>query len=151
MEFNKALHFAVILAWEDLKRVTPPHAVKIEYQCEPGSSLDHLNVWLARSKGYEDLVCDYWTWASSDHAAGARFRNGHSSDQLAQTLGFLMKNQNQFTRLPDACRNGMVLTYPPAEEERTEATAWMRGLHGAATDICRAAEEEEKVPLEARR
>lgn len=140
MEFDKALHFAVILAWDDLKKAAPPYLVKIEYQCEPESSLDYLSVWLAQSRGDEDLVCDYWTWTSSEHPAGARFRNGHYSEQLAETIGFLMQNQDQFTRLPDACRHGMVLTYAPTEEERTEAAAWLGGLHGNATNICRTTE-----------
>jgi hypothetical protein len=42
-----------------------------------------------------------------------RFRNGHCSDQLAQTLDLIMKNQDQFTHPADASRNGMVLD-PPA-------------------------------------
>lgn len=146
MEFDKALHFAVILAWEDLKKVTPPYLVKIEYQGEPGSSLDHLSVWLARSRGYQDLVCDYWTSTSPEHPAGARFRNGHFSEPLAENLGFLMRNQDQFTRLPDACRNGMVLTYPPNENELAEAAAWQRGLVPTTANISRA-EIEERVSV----
>ena len=133
MEFDKALHFAVILAWEDIERVTPPDLVRAEYQGEPGSYLDYVSVWLSRSRGHQDLVCDYWAWTSSEHPAGARFRNGHSSARLAGTLEFVMKNQDQFTRLPDACRKGMVLTYPPTEEERAEAAAWLRSLRGTAT------------------
>lgn len=147
MKLDKALQFAVILAWEDLKKVTPPYLVKIEYQCEPGSSLDHLSVWLARSRGYQDLVCDYWTSTSPEHAAGAGFRNGHSSEQLAEALGFILKNQDQFTRLPDACRNGMVLTYSPNENELAEATAWQQGLDPTTANICRAAEIEERVSV----
>lgn len=145
MEFDKALHFAVVLAWEDLKKVTPPYLVRTEYQCEPGSSLDNLSVWLARSRGYEDLVCDYWTWASTDHPAGTRFRNGHSSEQLAETLEFLMMHQDRFTRPPDACRNGMVLTYPPTEEEFRAATIWRRGLGTISTNIWHAVEEKVSV------
>lgn len=147
MEFDKALRFAVILAWEDLERVTLPYLARVEYHCEPGGSLNHLGVWLARSRGYQDLVCDYWAGASAEHPAGAHFRNGHSSEQLAGTLEFLMKNQDRFTRLPDACRNGMVLIYPPGEDARSEAAAWQRGLHGTAADICRSSESEEPVSV----
>ena len=133
MELDKAFQFAVTLAWEDLMKTTQPGAARVEYQCEPGTSLDYLSVWSVRAWGYYDLVCDYWTWASPAHPRGTGFKNGHSSDQLAETLDFIMKNQDQFTRPADACRDGLVLIDPPAGDERTEAATWMRGVQGAAT------------------
>jgi len=45
MELDKALTFAVILAWEDLMKVTNPCSARVEYRCEPGTSLDYLSVW----------------------------------------------------------------------------------------------------------
>jgi hypothetical protein len=86
-------------------------------------------------------VCDYRTLTSSAHPSGIRFRNGHHSDELAQSLDFIMKNQERFMRPADACRDGLVLIYPPTEGERTEAGTWMRGLHSAATNVSRAADE----------
>ena len=141
MELDKALQFAVILAWEDLMKVTEPRLVRVEYRGEPGTSLDYVSVWSVRAGGYQDLVCDYRTWASSAYPSGVRFRNGHSSDRLAQTLDFIMKNQDQFTRRADACRDGLVLIYPPARDERAEAATWMRGVHGTTTDLGAAADE----------
>ncbi len=90
-------------------------------------------------------MCDYWTWTSSAHPGGVRFRNGHSSDKLAQTLDFIMKNQDQFTRRADACRDGLVLIYPPTGDECTEANTRMREVHGSATNFAGAADE--RVPL----
>jgi hypothetical protein len=95
--------------------------------------LDYVGVWSVKAWGYYDLVCDYWTWTSPTHPSGAGFKNGHSSDQLAETLDFIMKNQDQFTRPADACRDGLVLIDPPTGEERTEAATWMRGVQGAPT------------------
>jgi hypothetical protein len=140
MKLDKAFKFAVILAWEDLMKVNQSPSVWVEYQCEPGTSLDYLRVWAAKSGGSNDLVCDYWTWTSSAHASGVRFTNGYHSDTLALTLDFIMRNQDQFTRPVDACRDGLVLIYPPTEDERTEATAWMSGVHGTASNVCRAAD-----------
>jgi hypothetical protein len=145
MELDRAFQFAVILAWEDLLKVATPRSARVEYLCEPGTSLDYLSVWSDRAGGYQDLVCDYWTWASSAHPGGVRFRNGHCSDKLAQTLDFIMKNQGQFTRRGDACGHGLVLICPPDADERTEAATWMRGVHGTATDSGHAADE--SVPL----
>jgi hypothetical protein len=59
MELDKALKFAVILAWEDLMKVTSPCSARVEYRCEPGTSLDYLSVWSVRAGGEQDLLCDY--------------------------------------------------------------------------------------------
>jgi len=52
---------------------------------------------------------------------------------LTDTLGFIMKNQDQFTRPADASHHGLVLVDPPAVDERQQAATWMnqqvRGSH----------------------
>ena len=133
MELNKGFRFAVILAWEDLVKVSRPCSARVEYLCEPGAALDYVSVWSVRAGGQQDLVCDYWTWTSSAHPSGLRFRNGHHSDQLAQTLDLIMKNQDHFTHPANACRNGLILIHPPASEELTEATTWIKAFGGATT------------------
>ena len=141
MELDKAFEFAMISAWQDLMKVACPCSVRVEYQCEPGTSVDYLSVWSVRAGGKQDLVCDYWTWTSSSHPSGVHFRNGFHSDQLGQALDFILVNQDQFTRRADACRNGLALIYPPTEDERTEAATWMSGVHRAATNVSRAGDE----------
>jgi hypothetical protein len=145
MKLDKAFEFAVILAWEDLMKVATPSLVRVEYRCEPGTSLDSVSVWSVNALARQDLVCDYWTWASAAHPVGVRFRNGHYSDRLALTLDFIMKNQAQFTCRADACRDGLVLIYPPTEDELTEASRWMGEVQGTATNFGGAADE--RVPL----
>jgi len=49
---------------------------------------------------------------------------------LADSLGFIMNNQDQFTRPADAGRNGLVLIDPPAADERQEAATWMNQIRG---------------------
>jgi hypothetical protein len=137
MELDTALKFAVILAWEDLMKVTSPCSARVEYRCEPGASLDYLNVWSVGAGGKQDLVCDYWTWTSPAHPSGIRFSSSFHSDQLGQALDFILMNQGQFTRRTDACRDGLALIYPPTADERTEAATWMKGVHGAPTNISR--------------
>jgi hypothetical protein len=44
-------------------------------------------------------------------------------------------HQDQFTRRPEAGRQGLVLIYPPAGEECTEAAKWMRGVPDLATHL----------------
>jgi hypothetical protein len=141
MELDMALEYSVILAWEDLVKVTNLCSARVEYQCEPGVSLDYLSVWSVRAGGEQDLVCDYWTWTSSAHPNGVHFRNRFHSEQLAQALDFILVNQDQFTRRADACRDGLALIYPPTEDERAEAATWMSGAHGAATNVSRPGDE----------
>ena len=125
MQLDMAFQFAVMQAWEDLAKVTEPSSIRVEYQSEPGTSLDYLRIWSDRGGGYQHLVCDYSTWTSPAHPSGVRFTNGYPSEDLGQNLDFIMKNQDQFTRLPDACHDGLALIYPPTEDERIEASSWM--------------------------
>ena len=140
MELDKALQLAVIAAWDDLMKASQPSSARVEYQGKPGTSLDNVSVWSAKAWGYHDLVCDYWTSASSAHSSGVSFKNGHGSDKLTDTLGFIMKNQHQFTRPADAGRNGLVLIDPPGADERQEAVTWMnQQVRGSHTKFANAA------------
>src|SRR2546427_9064374 len=98
LELDKAFQYAVTLAWDDLMKPIEPRAIRVEYLCEPGSPLGHLSVWSVRAGGYQDLVCDFRASASPAHPSGACSGNRHSSDKLAATLDFILKNQGQFTR-----------------------------------------------------
>jgi hypothetical protein len=60
---------------------------------------------------------------------------------LGQSLDFIMKNQDQFARPSDACRNGLVLIHPPTGDQRVEATIWRAESHGIATNFGSAADE----------
>jgi hypothetical protein len=126
LELDKAFQHAVTLAWDDLITPIEPRAIRVEYLWEPGSPLEHLSVWSVRAGGYQDLVCDFRASASLAHPSGACFGNRHSSEKLAVTLDFIMKNQGQFTRPADAGRHGLVLLYPPEANDRAEASAWMK-------------------------
>jgi hypothetical protein len=126
MELDKAFQLAVILSWGDLMKVSEPSLVRVEYLGEPGTPVDDLTVWSVQSRGHYYLVCDYWTGTSPTHPSGTRFRNGHCSDKLAESLDFIMKNQDQFTRAADACRHGMVPVHAPDGDDRTEAANWVR-------------------------
>jgi len=128
LELDEALHYAVTLAWEDLKTPIEPRSIRVEYLSEPGTVLDHLSVWSVRARGYQDLVCDYWARASSAHPTSMRFENAYCSDQLARILELILSNQGQFTRPADAGRHGLVQIHPPDADDRTEAAAWMKAI-----------------------
>jgi len=141
MQLDKALQFAVVQSWEDLTKGTEPCSIRVEYQGEPGTPLDYLRIWSDRSGGYQRLVCDYWTWTSPAHPSGVHFTNGYLSDGFGQTLDFIMKNQDQFARPSDACRDGLVLIHPPSGDQRAEAATWRAESHGIATRFGSAADE----------
>ncbi|MBZ5554224.1 MAG: hypothetical protein LAO21_16020 [Acidobacteriia bacterium] len=46
-----------------------------------------------------------------------------------------MEHQDQFTRRPEAGRHGLVLIYPPAGDECTEAATWMREVPDLAPHV----------------
>jgi hypothetical protein len=125
MELDNAFRLAVIQSWEDILKVPNSCSARIEYQQETGTSLDYLSVWSDRPKGYQFLICNYWTTTTSAHPRGARFANEYRSDQLAQSLDFIMNNQDQFPRPAGASRSGLVLIHPPSGEDRAEAATWM--------------------------
>ena len=131
MELDKALQFAVILAWGDLMRTSQSRSVRVEYRGKPESALDNMSVWSSKVWGYHDLVCDYSTSALSSYPSGVCFKNGYGSDKLADSLSFIMHNQDRFTRVADAGHNGLVLIDPPARDERQEAAAWMNQVRGS--------------------
>ena len=120
---DDAFRSAVIQAWDDLAEVTTPRAVNVEYLCEPGAPLDHVSVWLVKAGGYQDRVCDYWTWISSARPRDSRFWNSYHSNKLAHALEFIMENQERFPRPADVGPHGLVRAFPPTEEERAEAAA----------------------------
>ena len=132
MEFDKAVRLAVILSWEELQKTFESGSVRVEYQREAGTSLDYLSVWSDRPKGYQFLICNFSTTSLLANPSGAHFANGYHSDQLAQTLGLIMKNQNQFTRPVNAGQSGLILVGAPTGEDRAEATAWMSGVSSGA-------------------
>jgi hypothetical protein len=134
MKLDKTLQFAVILAWDDLMKAGEPSSIRVEYRSKPGIALDNVSVWSSKVWGFHDLVCDYWTRASSAHPSGVCFKNGQNSDKLADSLGFIMKNQDRFTRPADAGGNGLVLIDSPAADERLEAASWMNQVRGSDID-----------------
>ena len=141
MQLDKALQFAVVQSWEDLTRGSEPCSIRVECQGEPGTSLDYLRIWSDRGGGYQRLVCDYWTWTSPAHPSGVHFTNGYRSDGLGQSLDFTMKNQDQFTRPSDACRDGLVVIHPPTGDERAEAATWRAESRGSSQNSSGAAVE----------
>ena len=148
MELDKALEYAVILAWEDLTKGSEPWAVRVEYQCTPGASLDSLLIWADKGGGYRHLICNYSIWSSPAHPSGVVFTEGSYSDGLGKNLDFIMKNQHRFTcRAVDASRQCFILIHPPTTDERAEAATWRAESYGGAQNSGEAAVD--RIPVSA--
>ncbi len=130
MTFDKALQYAVVLGWDDLKTPDEPQSVRVEYIPNPRARLENLNVWAVDEAGHQFLVCEYWSWTSADHKSGVRFAGKYHSENLAQALTFIMKHQDEFTR-PSAQSTGLVTVEPPSPADRTEAAEWAKTIHVA--------------------
>jgi hypothetical protein len=141
VELNKALEFAVILGWDDLKKVSDPSSARAEYRNAAGTAVDYLSIWTVDAEGHQKMVSDYWTWTSSAHPSGMRCTGDFSSRPLGLALDFILMNQDQFTRPADACPEGLALIYPPTGADLIEATTWMGGVHGVATNVSRAVDQ----------
>ena len=143
MELDRVLGFAVILAWDDLKKVPGLSLAQVEFQNPAGTTVDYLSIWSVDAEGDQIMLCDYWTWISAAHSSGISFKKDFTSPRLGLALDFILMNQNQFTRPADACSEGLELVYPPTADEIAEATNWFAGTHGVATNVSPA--EVEKV------
>jgi hypothetical protein len=141
MELDKVLGFAVILAWDDLKKATGLSSARVEYESAVGTTVDYLSIWSVDTEGHQSMLCDYWTWTSSAHTSGISFKKVVNSPRLGLALDFILLNQNQFTRPADACPEGLALVSPPTADELSKAKAWMDGAHGVSTNVSPAAVE----------
>src|ERR1019366_8341508 len=143
MELDRVLGFAVILAWDDLKKATDLSSARVEFQSAVGTAVDYLSVWSVDAEGHQSMLCDYWTWVSSAHTSGISFKKDFNSPRLGLALDFILMNQNQFTRPADACPEGLTLVSHPTAGELAEAAAWFDGARGLSTNVSPA--EVEKV------
>ena len=144
VELDKAFQLAAIGAWDDVVKPDEPRSLRVEYLSSPETTLDYISVWSNNCRGRQDLVCDYWTWASSSHPAGTQFSNNFHSHKLAEALSFIMRNQDQFARAADACPHGLVVIHAPDEGDQAEASAWMEESRRITADF---GSERDEMPI----
>lgn len=129
MELDRALELAVVASWEDLVKPGDICSVHVEYEKQPNSPLASLSVWTIKNRGYGTLVCRYSITPSSSASSSledppTQFANSYHSTILANTLDFVVRNQNNFTRPTDRSSHGLVQIDSPTEEDRREAATW---------------------------
>ena len=133
MELDRALELAVVAAWEDMVKPGDTCSVHVEYEKQPDSPLSSVMVWTTRNRGYGTLVCRYSVASSnpsssSPEGSPVHFANSYHSKKLADTLGFVMRNQNRFTRPADRSIHGLVQIDCPSQEDRSDAAVWSQTI-----------------------
>jgi hypothetical protein len=136
MDFEKALEFAVISAWDDLVKPQEKNSIHIEYTNVDGIPLPSLQVW-ATYRGHGYRVCDYSTGPTNgSKLQGTQFSNSYGSQTLAETLDLIMLNQGQFTRPAGRDVHGLVQVRVPSKADRASAAEWR---HAMLTELVRKA------------
>lgn len=143
MDFENALAFAVISAWDDLVKPNDNSSIHIEYANVDGIPVASLQMW-ATYKGHGNRVCDYSVHPSGgSQLQGIQFSNSYGSQNLAETLDLIMLNQSQFTRPAGRDVHGLVQVSVPSKESRVSAANWW---HTIMTELVRKAPPLYKQP-----
>jgi hypothetical protein len=139
MELDRALELAVVSSWEELVRLGESCSIHVDYKNLSKLPLNSVEVWMIKNRGYGRRVCSYTTSRSGSSAVPPetleiRFVNNFRSNILAKNLNFIVRNQHQFSRLPDHSIHGWVQIDLPSEEEKKSAAVWSRGIRTDSTE-----------------
>ena len=121
--FEDILESAVVVSWADLMRGAQSGLIHIEYRFAPTGTLDYLQIWSSKTRGYWLLVCTYWMTASRSHDAGVHFDNGYESTGLKHFLEVVMQHQSLFAPPQNSGRQGLLQIETPTEKESKAAAA----------------------------
>ena len=120
---EQILESAVVANWPDLMRGGQSDLLHVEYGCTPAGTLDHLQVWSSKKRGYWLLACTYSMSPSKTHDIGVHFDNGYKSHNLGHILGVVMEHQNLFGLPHNFGGQGLLQIATPTETEIKAATA----------------------------
>jgi hypothetical protein len=125
---EQILESAVVANWTDLMPGGRSGLIHIEYGFALNGTLDYLQVWSSRKRGYWLLACTYWMSPSQSHGTGVYFDNGYKSEGLAHIFEVVMQHQNLFGLPPNLGRQGLLQIVTPTEKEFKEAAASMNDV-----------------------
>jgi len=93
---DRILECAVALNWNGLTQGDETTAMQVEYQTGPSHTLEYLKIWSSTTRGYWNLVCEYWMQAGSGHESGATFSGREYSGDFTWMLDAIMQHQGAF-------------------------------------------------------
>ncbi len=133
MDLDRAFELAVMSSWDELVKPAEPCSIHLEYKNIFGVPVNSVEVWTIRQRGYGTLAFRYVA-PESDlsvphvEVAEMEFANSYRSDTLANSLGFIMRNQSSFTRPIDHSIHGLVQIETPNQQDREKAESWLASI-----------------------
>lgn len=117
---DRILQCAVALNWKSLT-ANDTAAMQVEYRTGPRQSLEYLKLWSSSSRGFWNLVCEYWMLSSPAHESGATFRGSNHSTDLAWMLDAVMQHQGEFVAASTGFVDGLVQINRPTDADIVSA------------------------------
>lgn len=95
--------------------------MQVEYQTGPSHSLEYLKIWSSATRGYWNLVCEYWMQSGSGHESGATFRGREYSGDFTWMLDAIMQHQAAFKSGSTDFVEGLVHINRPTDKDLASA------------------------------
>lgn len=125
---DRVLESAVVLSWKELLRSRRARVIHVEYGVAPEPSLQYVKIWLSRTRGTWDLICEYWMYPgpSRIRPVGLTFSNGYYSGALARMLEHMMRHQDGVANsLSGKTGVNLILVQPPTGDDELKASNCM--------------------------
>ena len=141
MDLDRALELAVVASWDELVDPGEACSIHVEYVNLSELPVNSLEVWKIKNRGYGTLVCRYSTGSnllvSRLEVPAMHFANSYGSQTLADSLDFILRNQQQLSRPSDRSIHGLVRVDLPLEKDRESAEIWSREVRTDSTGCAR--------------
>ena len=133
IQLDAILGDAVTLKWSDLMPEPASGLIHVEYHVGPHGSVGFLKIWASTTRGYWDLVCDYFMCSGATAKRGFRFANGYKSEGLQRMLESIIQHPEILIVGTPPGADRMVQVYPPTDEDRVTASERMEAFWSQAT------------------
>jgi hypothetical protein len=127
LRLDRALEAAVVAHWNDLMPDSVASgAMEIVYGTATDHTLDYFKVFSSETRGYWNLVCEYWLKPLWSHSVGLSFVSKTHSAEFAAALTLLVKREGVFVGLPSPDRSIQVPC--PTHSERVSAKKFIEDV-----------------------
>ena len=121
ISIDRILECAIELNWNGLTQADETTAMQVEYRTGPSHSLEYLKIWSSTTRGYWNLVCEYWMQSGSGHESGATFSGREYSGDFTWMLDAIMQHQGAFRLGSTDFVEGLVQINRPTDTDLVSA------------------------------
>jgi hypothetical protein len=122
---DRILECAVALNWNGLTQADQTTAMQVECRNGPSNSLEYLKLWSSTTRGFWNLVCEYWMQSNSGHTMGVTFCGREYSGDFTWMLDAIMQHQRAFRAGSSDFVEGLVQIKRPTLTDLASAQADM--------------------------